>query len=122
MAKMTSPKQPASPLSAARRAACAMALACAAGAWAQAPSPDPKAVSTAALGVGTITHLSGTLTVRKGDGSVRFLSVKSGITEGDTLITAPSTYARMKFSDGAEMVLRPESQMKVNAYKYDEKK
>ena len=28
----------------------------------------------------------------------------------------------MKFNDGAETVLRPESQMKVDAYKYDDQK
>ena len=122
MARMTSPKRPASPPFAASLAAGAIALACAVGAWAQAPSADPKVASQAPLGVGIITHPSGTLTVRKGDGSTRFLSVKSNIAEGDTLMTAPSTYARMKFADGGEIVLRPESQMKVNAYKYDEKK
>jgi len=90
---------------------------------AQVPAEKPAAeapVSTAA--VGTVTHLSGTLTVRRSDGSTRFLSVKSGITEGDTLVTARGTYARMKFADGAETVLRPESTMKVDAYKFDDKR
>jgi hypothetical protein len=73
-------------------------------------------------GVGNITHLSGTLTVRKADGSTRFLSVKSAVAEGDTLTTARGTYARMKFSDGAELVLRPESQLKVESFKYEEAK
>ncbi len=81
---------------------------------------EPAPASTGA--VATVTHLSGTLTVKRSDGTTRFLSVKSGITEGDTLVTAKGTYARMKFSDGAETVLRPESQMKVDAFKYDEKK
>jgi hypothetical protein len=84
----------------------------------QAPAPAPA--STGA--VGQVTHLSGTLTVRRSDGSTRFLSVKSGINEGDTLVTAQGTYARMKFSDGAETVLRPESQMKIDSYRYEEKR
>jgi hypothetical protein len=95
----------------------------ASAAQAQIPAAQPAEaapVSTAA--VATVTHLSGTLTVKRSDGSTRFLSVKSGIAEGDTLVTARGTYARMKFSDGAETVLRPESQMKVDAYKYDDKK
>jgi len=83
---------------------------------AQPASPAP--VSTAA--VATVTHLSGTLTVRRADGGTRFLSVKSGINEGDTLVTSQGTYARMKFNDGAETVLRPESQMKVENYKYED--
>lgn len=72
--------------------------------------------------VGTITHLSGTLTVRKSDGSQRFLSVKSGVSEGDTLQTVQGTYARLKFDDGAEVVLRPESQMKIEEFKFDQEK
>lgn len=73
-------------------------------------------------GVGQVTHLSGTLTVRRADGATRFLSVKSGIGEGDTLVTAQSTYARVKFADGAEIVLRPESQMKIEEFKYSSTK
>ncbi len=71
-------------------------------------------------GVGTVTHLSGTLTVRRSDGGTRFLSVKSGITEGDTLVTAQSTYARLRFSDGSEIVLRPDSQIKVDQFKFND--
>ena len=90
-------------------------------ALAQAPAPasNPPASSGA---VATVTHLSGTLTVKRSDGSTRFLSVKSNISEGDTVVTAQGTYARMKFADGAETVLRPDSQMKVDAYKYEDKK
>jgi ferric-dicitrate binding protein FerR (iron transport regulator) len=92
-------------------------------AQAQIPAVAPAEAAPVSTGaVATVTHLSGTLTVKRADGSTRFLSVKSGITEGDTLVTARGTYARMKFSDGAETVLRPESQMKVDAYRYDEKK
>jgi len=90
---------------------------------AQIPAAQPAAPAPASTAsVATVTHLSGTLTVRRNDGSTRFLSVKSGINEGDTLVTSQGTYARMKFADGAETVLRPESQMKVDAYKYDDKK
>ncbi len=37
-------------------------------------------------------------------------------------MTAQGTYARMKFADGAETVLRPESQMKIESYKFDDKR
>ena len=93
----------------------------AAGAMAQVPVTAQTAAPAASTGaVATVTHLSGTLTVRRADGSTRFMSVKSGINEGDTLLTAQGTYARMKFADGAETVLRPDSQLKVDSYKYDE--
>jgi len=70
--------------------------------------------------VGEITHLSGAVVARRADGS-RLLSVKSEVREGDLLVTADNTYARVKFSDGAEVVLRPNSQLKIDAYAYDEK-
>ena len=86
-----------------------------------APAPaEPAPASTGS--VATVTHLSGTLTVKRADGGTRFLSVKSGINEGDTLVTARGTYVRMKFADGSETVLRPDTQMKVEAYKFDDKK
>lgn len=70
--------------------------------------------------MGQVTHLSGTLMARRADGTVKLLSVKSDINEGDTLATQDGTYARVKFVDGAEVVMRPTSQMKVDAYKFAE--
>lgn len=72
-----------------------------------------------AASVGEITHLSGLLTVRKADGSSRVLSVKSRVEEGDLLSTEADTYARIKFADGGEVVLRPNSQLKVQSYRFD---
>ena len=69
--------------------------------------------------VGQITHLSGTLTAKHADGSSKIISVKSQVKEGDTLSTERDTYARIKFADGAEVVLRPGSQLKVAAYSFD---
>lgn len=87
---------------------------------AQAPKAAPAAAAPASEpAVGTVTHLSGILTVKRPDGSTRLLSVKSGISEGDTLNTEQGTYARVKFQDGAEVVLRPESRVKVDNYKFD---
>lgn len=67
---------------------------------------------------GTVTHLSGTLSVKRADGSTKLLSIKSEVQEGDTLSTEAETYARVKFIDGGEVVLRPGSQLKVEAYAY----
>jgi hypothetical protein len=44
------------------------------------------------------------------------------VQEGDVLSTEDDTYARIKFIDGGEIVLRPNSQLKVNTYQYDEAK
>jgi hypothetical protein len=72
--------------------------------------------------VGQVTHLSGTLTAKHADGSTKLISVKSEVQEGDTLSTERDTYARVKFADGGEVVLRPGSQLKVAAYSFDQAK
>lgn len=69
--------------------------------------------------VGTVTHLSGVLTVKHADGGNAVLAVRSSISQGDTLITEANTYTRVKFIDNGEMVLRPSSQVIVKSYVYD---
>ena len=71
-----------------------------------------------AEGVGTITHLGGVLRATRADGTSRMLAVKSEIREGDTLKTEKDTFARIKFVDGGEVVLRPETVFKVDAYSF----
>ncbi len=71
---------------------------------------------------GQVTHLSGTLSAKKVDGTSRLLSIKSEVQEGDLLTTETDTYARVKFVDGAEVVLRPNSQLKVASYSFAENK
>lgn len=69
---------------------------------------------------GVVTHLSGTLSVKRADGSSKLLSIKSEVLEGDTLSTAPETYARVKFNDGGEVVLRPGTDLKVESYAFNQ--
>lgn len=68
---------------------------------------------------GRITHLSGTISAERGDGTSKLLAVKSEILEGDTLSTERETYARIKFVDGGEVVLRPGTQLKIQNYSYN---
>ncbi|MDP1524264.1 MAG: FecR family protein [Rhodocyclaceae bacterium] len=72
--------------------------------------------------VGKITHLSGILSAKQADGTAKLLSVKSEVLEGDMLSTEADAYARIRFADGGEVVLRPNSQLKVDKYSYDEAK
>ncbi|MCX7166054.1 MAG: FecR domain-containing protein [Rhodocyclales bacterium] len=67
---------------------------------------------------GQITHLSGTLSAKRADGTSKLLSVKSDILEGDTISTETETYARIKFADGGEVVMRPGTQLKIENYTY----
>jgi len=68
---------------------------------------------------GEITHLSGALLARRADGQTRILSIKSAVEEGDILATAENTYARIRFADGTDIVMRPSSQLRIDAYKYE---
>ena len=72
--------------------------------------------------VATVTHLSGLLSVRPADGSSKVLAVGSAIQPGDTLATGRDTYARIRFLDASEVVLRPGSQVKVESFYYEQAK
>lgn len=69
--------------------------------------------------IGTVTHLSGVFSVQRADGAAKMLSVRSEIREGDLLKTEDDTYARIKFVDGGEVVLRPNTQFKVEKYGFE---
>ena len=71
---------------------------------------------------GQITHLSGVISVKHADGSSKVLSLKSDIQPGDTLSTQQDTYARVKFIDGGEVVMRPGTQLKVEKFSFNEAK
>lgn len=71
---------------------------------------------------GQITHLSGTLSAKRADGTTKLLSVKSEVLEGDMLGTESETFARIKFVDGGEVVMRPGTQLKVESYSYNASK
>jgi hypothetical protein len=67
-----------------------------------------------------VTHLSGTLSVKRADGTTKLLAVKSEVLQGDLLSTETETYARIKFADGGEVVLRPGTQLRIEAYSFNE--
>ncbi len=72
--------------------------------WAQAQS------------AGQVINVSGPLFAIQGDGGKRVLSTGSLVNQGDTLVTEEKTYARVKFTDTGEIVLRPNTQLKVESY------
>jgi hypothetical protein len=79
-------------------------------------------IVSAANTAGQITHLSGVVSVKRSDGSSKVLSLKSEIQAGDVLSTQQDTYARVKFADGGEVVMRPSSQLKVESFAFNEAK
>jgi len=72
-----------------------------------------------ALAAGTVTHLSGTLYVKRADGAVRLLSERSRVDQGDELSTERSTYAQVKFDDGGQVTLRPNTRVKIDSFSFD---
>jgi hypothetical protein len=71
---------------------------------------------------GNVTQLSGTLSVQKADGSVRILSQKSQIESGDTITSERDSYAQIKFSDGAQLTMKPNTAIKIDNFKFSEEK
>jgi hypothetical protein len=74
-----------------------------------------------ALAQGTVQHLSGTLYVQRADGSVRLLSEKSQVQVGDVVSTERETYAQLKLTDGGQITMRPNTQLRIEGYQFSEK-
>lgn len=80
------------------------------------------ASTASAAPAGTVTHLSGTISAKRVDGSTKLLSISSEVHEGDELVTQRDTYARIRFADGGEVVMRPETELKIASYAFEEAK
>ena len=70
--------------------------------------------------IGMVMNVEGSLTARGTDGAIRPLGVWGKVLMGDTLFTGKDTYARVKFSDGGQISLKPTSQFKIEDYHHDE--
>jgi hypothetical protein len=73
-----------------------------------------------ALAQGTVQNLSGTLSVQRSDGSVRALAERSSVFAGDVISTERDSYAQLRFTDGGQVTLRPNTQIKIETYAYEE--
>jgi len=73
-----------------------------------------------AFAQGTVQYLSGTASVQRADGSVGVLAESSKVSAGDVVTTQRDTYAQLRFSDGGQVTLRPDTQVKIEAYAYEE--
>src|SRR5450830_877945 len=78
--------------------------------------------SLPAFADGTLTHLSGEVSVAKADGTKVPASVGLEVLSGETVITGDNGYARLEMSDGGEMLIRQDSQLKIESYRFDKDK
>lgn len=67
---------------------------------------------------GRIGNMSGTLVVQRADGTVSVVGPKSEVFAGDMLITAKDSYAQVEMNDGTKMTIRPNSNLRIEAYQF----
>lgn len=70
--------------------------------------------------VGMVAELSGPLLVKKADGTMKILARQSIVEPGDVLFSQKAGYARIRFKDGSEFTLQPESQLEIAAFAFDD--
>jgi len=75
----------------------------------------------AAPGAGEVVTVAGRASAATEDGDVRKLGRGAAVNAGDTVVTSSNSYVRMKFIDGAAVVLRPNSRFHIEEYKLAEK-
>ncbi len=67
---------------------------------------------------GRVGYISGALVAQRADGTVKVLAPKAEVYAGDMLITAKGSYAQVKMNDGTQMTLRPDSNLRIEAYQF----
>lgn len=68
--------------------------------------------------VAEITNATGTVHVRKPNGALRLASIGSQLEPGEILSAEKDSSVRIRFTDGAEVVLKPGARMRIDAYQY----
>jgi hypothetical protein len=67
---------------------------------------------------GRVGNMNGTLVVQRVDGTVKVVGPKSEVFAGDMLITAKDSYAQVEMNDGTKMTIRPNSNLRIEAYQF----
>jgi hypothetical protein len=75
-------------------------------------------MAQAAESAGKVGYMSGTLIAQRADGTIKVLGPKSEVLAGDMLVTAKDSYAQVQMNDGAQMTLRPHSNLKIEAFQF----
>lgn len=73
----------------------------------------------AAETAGQVGYVSGTLVAQRTDGTIKVMAPRSQVVEGDVLVTSKDGYAQVKMNDGTTMTMRPESNLKIETYRFN---
>lgn len=76
----------------------------------------------AASDVGKVIIYSGIVAAKSSDGKVRVLSRKSKVYKKDVISTEKNSYARIRFTDGSLLVMRPSSVISIDEYHFNKSK
>ncbi len=82
------------------------------------PGVAPALAQTAAAPVANATSVEGTAFVTRADGRQTILARGSALGVGDALSTTRNSTVRLRFTDGGETAVRPDSRITVQAYSY----
>ena len=72
--------------------------------------------------VGKVIIFSGIVAAKSEDGKIRVLSRKSKVYKKDIISTEENSYARIRFTDGSLLVMRPKSSISIDEYYFNKKK
>ena len=78
-------------------------------------------VAQAAPQAGEVVKVVGRASAATAEGDLRRLDQGQPVNNGDTVITATSSFVRMKLSDGGYVVLRPNTRFQIADYNYSDK-
>ncbi len=76
----------------------------------------------AAPSVGQVRAINGTVYATPQQGVARTLAAQSQVFEGDTLHTEQSSFAQIQMEDGGKLVLRPQSRLLINQFRFSKEK
>lgn len=77
-------------------------------------------VPPAGAPAGEVIKLVGRASAANDEGDIRALQQGNPVNSGETVVTAPASFVRMKLSDGGYIVLRPSTRFQVADYRYTE--